>query len=369
MLKKIFSTVVVAVTLCGCSINNSYNIVLLGDIHYDRTDLHDHEVYKNFKPEVPYAQGVINENGLFSWRSQTLWVTKNKGEDLRTVPKNVKMWEKDIPALLDNAADAAKKNNTHYLFQLGDIVQGDAGTYDLHKKMLAGGLGALTSRFDCPVLVALGNHDTRGPGGMQAWQDVIITHYDKTLKKSERKDSNFYFELNGDIYYFHDLLNPDIEFLEKAVNIPSRYFFFVSHVPVVPAEESWGRNFLSDYTEEILNLLLKRDAIVLSGHTHNINISRYQPQKGGGTITQFVINSTLRSPKSQKKFTPKVAFSKKKMKNYTKNREMWEKLFAGKVDVSLLSAGSGYAVLRVSDKGVFVDYCNVSKKPVTFTLK
>ena len=134
MLKKIFSTVVVAVFLCGCSINNSYNIVLLGDIHYDRTDLHDHEVYKNFKPEVPYAQGVINENGLFSWRSQTLWVTKNKGEDLRTVPKNVKMWEKDIPALLDNAADAAKKNNTHYLFQLGDIVQGDAGIYDLPSK-------------------------------------------------------------------------------------------------------------------------------------------------------------------------------------------------------------------------------------------
>ncbi len=369
LVKKLLIMVAVAVTLCGCCSKNSYNLVMLGDIHYDRTDLHDHNVYKNFNPDVPWAQGVLNKEGLFSWRSQTLWVTRNRGEDLRTVPKNVKMWKKDIPMLLDNAAAAARKNNALYLFQLGDMVQGDAGTYKLHKEMLAGGLNSMTSRFSCPVLNALGNHDTRGPGGPQAWQDIVIAHYDKTVKNIRRKNSNFYFKLQGDIYYFHDLLNPDMAFLEEAVNTPSRYFFFVSHVPVVPAEESWIRNILSDDTERILELLLKRDAIVLSGHTHTMAISRYQPVKYKNTITQFVLNSTLRTPAKQKNFTPQVIFSNNPSKINAKGRELWKKLFAGKIDVSLLTHGSGYAVLRVSDDGVFVDFHNIGKAPVTFTLK
>ena len=45
-LKKMFVMIAAAVTLCGCCSKNSYNLVLLGDIHYDRTDLHDHNVYK-----------------------------------------------------------------------------------------------------------------------------------------------------------------------------------------------------------------------------------------------------------------------------------------------------------------------------------
>ncbi len=368
-IQKLLSLLVLAVLFCGCSSKNAYNLVMLGDIHYDRTDLHDHDVYKNFNPDVPLAQGVLNKDGLFSWRSQTLWVIKNRGEDLRTVPKNVKMWQKDIPQLLDNAAAAARENNALYLFQLGDMVQGDAGNYKLHHEMLSGGLASMTSRFECPVLMALGNHDTRGPGGMQAWQDVIVSHHDKVLKNAVRKDSNFYFELNGDIYYFHDLLYPAPDLLEKAISIPSRYFFFISHVPVVPAEESWIKNILSDDTERLVNLLLKRNAIVLSGHTHTMAISRYQPVKLKNTITQFVINSTLRSPDKQKKFTPQVVYNGKKNPVGSPADKLWKKLFAGKVDVSLLTSGSGYGILRVSDDGVFVDFHNIGKEPVTFVLK
>lgn len=368
-ISKMLFVIACAISLCGCCAKNSYNIVMLGDIHYDRTDLHDHDVYKNFNPDVPLAQGVLNKDGLFSWRSQTLWVIKNRGEDLRTVPKNVKMWQKDIPQLLDNAAAAARENNALYLFQLGDMVQGDAGTYALHRKMLSGGLNSMTSRFNCPVLVAIGNHDTRGPGGQKAWKEIIISHYDKTVKNITRKDSNFYFKHKGDIYYFHDLLYPAPDMLEKAISIPSRYFFFISHVPVVPAEESWIKNILSDDTERLVNLLLKRNAIVLSGHTHGITVSRYQPEKYGNSITQFVINSTLRFPDKQKKFTPQVVYNGKKNPVGSPADKLWKKLFAGKVDVSLLTSGSGYGILRVSDDGVFVDFHNVDRKPVTFTLR
>ena len=47
LLKKIFIVVAAVTFLTGCCCKTSYNIALLGDIHYDRMDLHDMEVYKN----------------------------------------------------------------------------------------------------------------------------------------------------------------------------------------------------------------------------------------------------------------------------------------------------------------------------------
>lgn len=365
-LKKILAVAAAVVLLTGCCCKKSYNIAFLGDIHYDSNDLHNFEIYKQFNPKVPFAQGVLNKDGLYSWRSQTLWAIESLGHDTAAIPKNVKMWKEDTPKLLDNAAKTAKKYNTRYLFQLGDIIQGDAGRYDLHKKMLQGGFDALTSRFDCPVLVNLGNHDLRGPGGMQSWKEIIEASYDRNVKAAERKNSCFYFMLEKDIYFFYDLLNPDLDMLEKAVNTPSRYFFFISHVPVIPAEAGKMKNIVTDDTEKLTSLLLKRNAIVLSGHTHGVALYRYTKEEN--SITQFIINSTLRDPVRQKNFKKEVAFNNKKADSKAQN-DLWNKLFAGKINVELLTDGSGFGILRVSDDGVYVDYYNVDCPKITFTLK
>ena len=95
--------------LTGCCCKKSYNIAFLGDIHYDRAELHDGEVYKKFNPKVPLAKGVLNKDGLYSWRSQTNWVNESLGHNFASIKQNVKMWEKDTPMLLDNAAKTAKE--------------------------------------------------------------------------------------------------------------------------------------------------------------------------------------------------------------------------------------------------------------------
>jgi hypothetical protein len=82
--------------------------------------------------------------------------------------------------------------------------------------MVSGGFNAMTSRFACPVLSSIGNHDTRGPGGLQSWREIVQAAYDKNVKCIDRKDANFYFEHGGDIYFFYDFLNPDLDMLEKA---------------------------------------------------------------------------------------------------------------------------------------------------------
>ena len=104
----------------------------------------------------------------------------------------------------------------------------------------------------------------------------------------------------------------------------------------------------------------------MSGHTHGVALYRYT--KGENSITQFVINSTLRNPAKQKKFKTEVAFNKKKTATPVQ-KAFWNKLFAGKINVELLTSGSGFGILRVSDEGVYVDFYNVDRPKTTFVLK
>ena len=72
--------------------------------------------------------------------------------------------------------------------------------------------------------------------------------------------------------------------------------------------------------------------------------------------------------KVQKKFTPKVSFSKDN-KNSKQQNALWDKLFEGKVNVEVLTHGSGFGILRVSDEGVYVDFYNVDCPKTAFVLR
>ena len=351
--------------------NYNYNVVLLGDIHYDKVDLHDKAVYEKFNPKVPMAKGVLNKHGLFSWRNHTLWATESRGWDPGTPAQNETMWEIYLPGCLDTAAKSAKTAGSRYVIQLGDMVQGDAGRQDLHEKMISGGLNALTSRFPCPVLAVVGNHDTRGPGGTEAWQKIMEPHFEKSVKNIVRKGSNYYFFLGDDLFYFHDLMNPDLDLLEEAFKKRNmiRYTFFISHVPVIPAEKKWISDIITDDPERLLELLLNRNAIVLSGHTHNTAIVHYDDKKNERRITQFVMNTTMRYPELHKNFAPKVVYSTKPVKMSKAQESLWKSYFSGNIKTELLSPGSGYTILRINNSGVFADYYNVNQKPVTFRLR
>ena len=359
-----------AVMLCGAG--ESYNIALLGDVHYDHNKFHDLSKMKHLG--IPQGKNVLNKDGYYSWRNHSLWVEMNKGGSIeKNTPLNMQMWEKYTPVLLKKASDKAKEAKVKYTFQLGDLIHGDCYDLNLHKENLQQALQQLTSRFD-KVLTITGNHDTRGTDGQKAWNEVINPHLDKTIPNLKRKNSNYYTVIGGDLYMFYDVMNFDVAFFEQAIkeNPSSRYTFFVAHVPLLPTGKRAVRNILSDDIKRLFALLEKRNAIVLSGHTHKVSFIEYFNPANNRKMSQFILNSTIRFPQKQTNFKPVKPDMKQDAfaDNAGKSKQLWSMFYKDKVTTQLHTDGSGYGILRVSDQGVFVDYRNFdSDKVYTYKLR
>ena len=372
MLKKIQLLILL---LLGAAVlfagdNSSYNIAFIGDIHYDRMEFHDTSKIKHLG--LPQKDYVFNKDGYYSWRLQTKWVEINKGASIeKNTPLNEMMWKKYTPTLLDNAAKQAKADKVKYTFQLGDMIHGDCYDYNLHKNNLEKALQQLTSRFD-NVLAVTGNHDTRGIDGDKAWNAVINTHLDKTIKNLNRKNTNYSFTIGKDLYLCYDVMNVNIKFFEDAVkaNPGFRYLFFISHVPLLPTGKHSVRNILSDDIKRLFALLEKHDAIIISGHTHKISFVEYFNKSEKRRMSQFILNSTVRYPGKQLKFKEEVPAKDSFAPNAGKNKELWNMFYKDRVTTKLHTNGTGYAIMRVSDKGVYMDYRNLnSDKVYTWKLR
>jgi len=370
MRKYIFPAVCFfAVVLSGCCslAKDDYNIVLLGDIHYDKIEFHQ---MPTFNPKVPWERGAVDSNGVFLWRLNNKWMSESCGDSRQSYSANIRMWQEDVPQIIKHAAANGAVNNALYTFQLGDMIHGDCGNLALHKKNLQEAINYLTDNSSSPVLVACGNHDPRGPFGKQAWNEVMLPHFDKAAKNIQRKNTNFSVKIGKDLYYFHDAMNPDFEYLEKTLNgnKDSRYTFFVSHIPLFAMAKNHINEPLAENFDTLLKILEHHNVIVLSGHTHWISLTQYR--NSGKKIDQFVLNSTVRKPERDLIYNPENNISTDKFsKDFGKRKELWKK-YENKITTPLNTWGTGHAIMRVSDKGVFVDFYGIkSDKVHTYQLR
>ena len=364
----------VVMVVSGCSARRNYNVALLGDIHYDDARYHDYSQF-GMTPEGRKAgrKEQLNKDGFYSFRSSTLWMTKYRGDSRGHLPRNMAMWKKYMPELLKECGRYARKKGSLYALQLGDMIHGDCGHLHLHKANLADALAVMNKYFDCPVLPVCGNHDTRGPFGQEAWDKVVNPYIDKTLKKVSRKNANYFFNIGPDFYYVHDMMNPNLAFLEKALekNRNARYKFFMSHAPLIPEARRHSGEILSDDYAQLFALLEKSEVIVLAGHTHWPSMVEYKNPANGRRMSQFIINSTVRYPDKQLKFKPGTTLANGKIPGYGRyNLPLFDKYYAGKIKTVLSTNGTGYGLLRVGDDGVFVDYRNFSQEKIhTYKLR
>ena len=321
--------------------NENYQVVLLGDLHYDSPDIR------------------VDADKLPPGRQ-------------REMRRNLAAWKENIPALLKSAASYANKNNVLFTVQCGDITQGDEGKYEFAVTSFERVLKLVTNDHTKPVYVVRGNHDCRGKGKQKACADVLWKYMKKQdVVFPQPKASQTCYKIVGkDLFIFFDAMKANPQVIESALKAKpdARHIFFVTHIPVMPCLFKPGNIAWicggAKYNSQISTLLAKHNVIVLAAHTHVTSYFNWKMPEG--SLKQFVSFSIVRDPAAK----PQIV-------NYTGTEyfQLFEKKFfpvlkekdrltlqaflgnyTGKLDhCTQYKDVAGFNVLRVEGDKVFID--------------
>ena len=350
----------------GNSDRESYKVLMLGDLHFDGAAYHVREPKNS---------------------------AQKKGRK-----RNFAMWAGKSQDLLHDAASRLDPEFS-FVIQIGDLTQGDCDTPKLQSDMFRDAAACLKQTFGkLPVLPVVGNHDLRLLDSNPRWnaydktgrclqeivgeyrpvRDTLVPFIVKEAKLDKVLSTTNYVVHHGrDLYIFIDPFQrggvKDFirETLEKTPD--TRYVFLITHLTLLPCDPQkiltlW---LIPDH-DEVADLLAPRNAIILTGHTHFHQLVRYRHPKG--TLTQLVISSMSSNWKNggplqlwtenyqdfARKIYPYVDVPQLKgfpAENYLEHRT-WCCQVNGKP-----ASASGYAVLKISDKGVSADIYTGGPKP------
>ena len=262
-----------------------YSVAVLGDTHYDA------------EPESVYHSHYDESN---RW-------AKVQHEEFR---RNGEMWRERCPRMLAASADLARRLDTRFVLQLGDVIQGDCDDVPTHRKMLDDCIRLLRRPYPegMPFLTVIGNHDFRGKGARAAYLEFAEPFMSAEIARlggGERrvKYPAFSFRVGPDLWTFCDFETDDLNPIADLIDAdPSaRRVFLVTHGPFttfcVAGSYRWrlgGRGKCEASRPRLYETLSRRHAIVLSGHTHTTNFYRHEGRSGG--FTEFTVNSVWSRP-------------------------------------------------------------------------
>lgn len=249
-----------------------YSVVVIGDTHYD------------VEPESVY-HSCYNEP--VEWLNRV-----QRGEFAR----NGEMWRDRCPRLIRRAACLAD-DSTRFALQVGDLVQGDCGNGDVHRKMLSDAMDTIKAELrGLPLVTVVGNHDIRGKDAKAVYHEYMPLRMSAELGIPV-KETTFSFPVGDDAWIVADFNHPDDARMDAllAQTEGARHTFIVVHGPAFPFDEPSARWFYQGsvkQTEARLHFrreFARRNAIVLCGHTHRTELLDWYGD--GGRITQMTFNS------------------------------------------------------------------------------
>ena len=334
--------------------NEKYEVVLLGDLHYDAEDIR-------------------------------VGVDKLPGYRKREMNRNIQAWQKNIPDMLTAASTYAAQPSVLFTVQCGDITQGDEGKYEFARTSFERVLKIVNQNQKKSVYVVRGNHDVRGTGKEKAGNEVITEYMQKqgVTFPLPGKDQTSYKIVGKDLFIFFDSMKESVEALELALKAKpdARHVFLFCHIPMMPctfttSSFGWICGRYSKNGDKIRALLAKHKVIVLTAHTHVTSYFHWNLPEG--PIRQFVSFSIVRNPDvkaAMVKFTGEEYFrffDEKiipglKEKDAAAFRKVQQR-FIGKLDKCVQYKGAaGFNVLRIEGDKVFVDIYSgdLSKKSYT----
>lgn len=346
--------------LFGVQRPRSYSVSILGDIHFDSTD------------RVRYHSRYTRST------------TRERYENhLKEHVRNAAMWADRMPRLVA-ASSKCVAHDAAFALQMGDLVQGDCGDRDTHRRMLDDAFGLLKKSYgSLPVVVVPGNHDIRGDIEGDGAKETLEKWMPERMSRElgvEVAGTTFLFWHGPDAYIVVDFNKPDNPDFAQLMGLlkwseGARHTFILSHGPVIPSCTSrWFLLGDKDRTEErreLRSALAKRGAIALSGHTHVLE--HYECLFPEGRISQFVFNSVWARPGAENfdldgKGTHGYAIRARSIRNYTppsvspRKAARWTDLaelsdeYSPFVRESLMVDTVGHYRMNVSDDIVTVDF-------------
>jgi len=268
MKRRTFLKGVAVLTLGGCRTltgSSRYSVTLLGDTHFD---------------------GSTPETYHLGWMPRD---ERDRKSRAREFERNAEMWKSRVPSLIASAA-AVRRDDTAFIVQAGDLIQGDTASADVQYKMLRDAEKACRRGMeDLPFHVVCGNHDVRNGGA---------AGYDRY-----RPQSNYLVAQGPDAFVFVDFMRPDPDRLERllAEADGARHLFVVSHGLTGP-HDGWGYYWFlfgkkadAEVRRHFRREFAMRNAIALGGHIHRTALMDWSLPEG--RITQFVANSVWTDPR------------------------------------------------------------------------
>ena len=325
--------------------DDSYNIVILGDT----------------EPASVYHS---NYNEPVEWLNRV-----QRAEFAR----NGEMWRERCPRLLKRAACLVDKD-TRQAMQMGDLIQGDCGSGEVHRKMLEDVMNSFKAAFGgkVPLVTVAGNHDIRGTQAKEVYHEYMPARMSEELGMKIDK-TTFGYGIGDDAYLVLDFNNPDDAEAERLLKEfdGARHTFIVVHGPVFPYDSASARWFYhgkntAEHTEARLHFrreFAQRQAIVLTGHVHRTEFADWYGD--GGRITQMTMNSVWARPELDKyDIIAEGAGSYGELRKTMKRDDgkpvrdetaLFDEYRPGLKSYSVSKAAGSYK-LNVSGKGVSVDF-------------
>ena len=335
---------------------NSYSVSILGDTHYD------------VAPPETYHAAYIRE---FKGKTVNQW---GFGE----FPRNSRMWEGVCRRTLLASGRAVRKDCA-FVYQTGDLIQGDCNDPEMHAKMLRDTVAYMKGAYpkDLPFVTVCGNHDIRGgvrpeiqKGTCRAYEETICPLMTRELGSrlcEPVKGTTFAFRQGPDLFVAVDFNGgaksvPALKRLLEA-NRDVRYTFILIHGGVFPYD-FWSRYFylgapeLDAVRREVRALLASRNAIVLSGHTHHLELKEAKFPEG--TIVEATVNTVddhgnPAVPRRVREGVSTYGDDKAFLGRIVRGHELFAEYgpyMTRRYDADAL----GHAILNVSDRGVSLDY-------------
>ncbi|MBE6402423.1 MAG: metallophosphoesterase [Lentisphaerae bacterium] len=339
MMKKLLLTAFF--TACAVFLTASeYSFMALGDIHFDG------EAYHSTVPQQAHRRKERKRN-LDMWKN---------GKSDQVLAAAAKQLTPDMP----------------FVVQIGDFTQGDCDGEALQEKMFADAFAAVKKYFPQHKLLAVkGNHDVRTVGVKGACNTPAVKSFLPLIAKElgrEKITGNYAVVQGKDLFIFIDsFVGKDtlFNFIDKTLKRypESRYTFLISHLPLLPCSPGYPVWLIPQY-DKLIPILAKRNAVILSAHTHIPScVSIKTPE---GSLAQIVVSSIGCDWKRNEKMAIRAAnfedfcklISARKMKDkkvvsildYMKKQQI--KMY------ELYHVTSGFAVIKVKNDSVVAEFYN-----------